>query len=48
MDHVPLLWTAAHAPGRPPLTRALARRLLRARCFLRRLALMDHVGGGGY
>jgi hypothetical protein len=48
MDHVPGLWTAAYAPSRPPLSRALARQLLRVRCFARRLALLDHTGGGGY
>ncbi|MEV1022627.1 hypothetical protein [Streptomyces sp. NPDC050264] len=48
MDHVPLLWTSSHAPRIPAAVRLASRQLLRVRCFLRRLALMDHVGGGGY
>ncbi|WP_199791099.1 MULTISPECIES: hypothetical protein [unclassified Streptomyces] len=48
MDHVPVLWTTSYAPRVPAAVRALSRQLLRVRCFLRRVALMDHVGGGGY
>ncbi|GGM01353.1 hypothetical protein GCM10010129_51140 [Streptomyces fumigatiscleroticus] len=48
MDHVPALWTAAHAPRRPPAVRLVARQLLRVRCFLRALALADHHFTGGY
>ncbi|MCQ4208972.1 MULTISPECIES: hypothetical protein [Streptomyces] len=48
MDHVPVLWTAAYAPRVSPAVRTASRQLLRVRCFLRRLALLDHAGGGGY
>ncbi|MFI7342549.1 hypothetical protein ACIBUY_31975 [Streptomyces sp. NPDC050085] len=48
MDHVPALWTTSYAPRVPALVRALSRQLLRTRCLLRRLALLDHTGGGGY
>ncbi|MFI0240786.1 hypothetical protein [Streptomyces sp. NPDC016845] len=48
MDRVPLLWTTSYAPTVPLVVRMASRRLLRLRCFLRELALMDHTGAGGY
>ncbi|GAA1987447.1 hypothetical protein [Kitasatospora viridis] len=47
MDHVPALWTAAYAPRRPAAVRALARQLVRLRCFVRALAVADHLPFGG-
>jgi hypothetical protein len=48
MNHVPTLWTAAYAPHRSALVRAVARQLVRLRCFMRALALADHTPFGGY
>ncbi|MFF2008727.1 hypothetical protein ACFVWY_06570 [Streptomyces sp. NPDC058195] len=45
---VPALWTAAYGPHRPAAVRLFARCLLRVRAFARELALVDHVGSGGY
>ncbi|MCM2415038.1 MULTISPECIES: hypothetical protein [unclassified Streptomyces] len=45
---VPALWPVAYGPHRPRSLRLLARYLLRARAFVRELALADHVPYGGY